>query len=38
MKTKKVEEDTSPAVQDVLSAIDSLKKQVVAERIVTVKV
>ncbi|XP_073220542.1 histone-lysine N-methyltransferase CLF isoform X2 [Cicer arietinum] len=35
--TKKVEEDTSPAVQDVLSAIDSLKKQVVAERIVTVK-
>lgn len=34
--TKKVEE-TSPAVKDVLAVIESLKKQVAAKRIVTVK-
>jgi len=37
MQTKKAEE-TSPAVKDVLAVIESLKKQVAAKRIVTVKV
>lgn len=37
MQTKEVE-DESPTVKDVLSVIDSLKKQVAAERIVSVKV
>ncbi|MCI19574.1 histone-lysine N-methyltransferase CLF-like [Trifolium medium] len=35
--TKKLE-DASPAVKDVLSVIESLKKQVAAKRVVTVKV
>ncbi|GAU26044.1 hypothetical protein TSUD_225050 [Trifolium subterraneum] len=34
--TKKLE-DANPAVQDVLSVIESLKKQVAAKRVVTVK-